>query len=180
MQEFIHCRFVLRNVGWLSTTIRCYIPEDGTLHNHRCKNLESYTSECFLSSMISWQQKIQIMELLNCISRLRILVITCSFSLYFLVHWFCSPLPYKIKTFNINTYSGTSVYVRFGISPKLVYVLFGREKFCLVYDLCLEYDWRARTCMSQNESWLSFQTITYPPQHHISKHSTLLSKVKWG
>jgi hypothetical protein len=33
-----------------------------------------------------------------------------------------------------------------------VYILFGREKFCLVYDLCLEYDSRARTCMSQNES----------------------------
>jgi hypothetical protein len=27
----------------------------------------------------------------------------------------------------------------------LVYVLFGSEKFCLVYDLCLEYDSRART-----------------------------------
>jgi hypothetical protein len=45
----------------------------------------------------------------------------------------------------------------FGIRPlwnksNLVYVLFGREKFCLVYDLCLEYDSRARTCMSQNES----------------------------
>jgi hypothetical protein len=34
----------------------------------------------------------------------------------------------------------------------LVYVLFGREKFCLVYELCLEYDSRARICMSQNES----------------------------
>jgi hypothetical protein len=44
-----------------------------------------------------------------------------------------------------------------GIRPiwnksNLVYVLFGREKFCQVYDLCLEYDSRARTCMSQNES----------------------------
>jgi hypothetical protein len=44
-----------------------------------------------------------------------------------------------------------------GIRPlwhksNLVYVLFGREKFCLVYDLCLGYDSRARTCMSQNES----------------------------
>jgi hypothetical protein len=44
-----------------------------------------------------------------------------------------------------------------GIRPlwnksNLVYVLFGRENFCLVYDLCLEYDSRARTCMSQNES----------------------------
>jgi hypothetical protein len=71
-----------------------------------------------------------------------------------------------------------------GIRPlwnksNLVYVLFGREKFCLVYDLCLEYDSR-RTCMNQNESWLSFQTVTSPPRHHISKHSTLLSKVKWG
>jgi hypothetical protein len=28
-------------------------------------------------------------------------------------------------------------------------------------------------------SGLSFQTIT-SPQHHISKHLTLLSKVKWG
>jgi hypothetical protein len=72
-----------------------------------------------------------------------------------------------------------------GIRPlwnksNLVYILFGREKFYLVYDLCLEYESRARTCMSQNESWLSFQTITSPPQHHISKHATLLSKVKWG
>jgi hypothetical protein len=61
-----------------------------------------------------------------------------------------------------------------GIRPlwnksNLVYVLFGRENFFLVYDLCLEYDSRARTCMSQNESWLSFQTTTSPPQHHISK-----------
>jgi hypothetical protein len=44
-----------------------------------------------------------------------------------------------------------------GIRPlwnksNLVYVLFGREKFCLVYDLCLEYDSHARTCMSQNET----------------------------
>jgi hypothetical protein len=44
-----------------------------------------------------------------------------------------------------------------GIRPlwnksNLVYVLFRREKFCLVYDLCLEYDSRARTCMSQNKS----------------------------
>jgi hypothetical protein len=44
-----------------------------------------------------------------------------------------------------------------GIRPlwnksNLVYVLFGREKFCLVYDLCLEYDSHARTCMNQNES----------------------------
>jgi hypothetical protein len=37
--------------------------------------------------------------------------------------------------------------------PNFIYVLFGREKFCLVYDLCLEYDSRARTCMSPNESW---------------------------
>jgi hypothetical protein len=50
-----------------------------------------------------------------------------------------------------NIYSGTSVYVRFGISPTW-YVLFEREKFCLVYDFCLEYDSRARTYMSQNES----------------------------
>jgi hypothetical protein len=34
----------------------------------------------------------------------------------------------------------------------LVYVLFGRETFCLVYDLCLEYNSRAKTFMSQNES----------------------------
>jgi hypothetical protein len=32
-----------------------------------------------------------------------------------------------------------------GIRPlwnksNLIYILFGREKFCLVYDLCLEYD----------------------------------------
>jgi hypothetical protein len=44
-----------------------------------------------------------------------------------------------------------------GIRPlwnksNLVYVLFGGEKFFLVYDLCLEYDSRVRTCMSQNES----------------------------
>jgi hypothetical protein len=44
-----------------------------------------------------------------------------------------------------------------GIRPllnksNLVYVLFGREQFCLVYDLFFEYDSRVRTCMSQNES----------------------------
>jgi hypothetical protein len=32
----------LRNKDWLSTTKRRYIPEDGTLHNHRCENLKSY------------------------------------------------------------------------------------------------------------------------------------------
>jgi hypothetical protein len=31
----------LRNVGWQRTT-RCYIPEESTLHNHRCENLKSY------------------------------------------------------------------------------------------------------------------------------------------
>jgi hypothetical protein len=32
----------LRNVGWLLTTRRRYIPEEITLHNHRCENLKSY------------------------------------------------------------------------------------------------------------------------------------------
>jgi hypothetical protein len=31
----------LRNVGWNSTDYRRYVPEDGTLHNHRCENLKS-------------------------------------------------------------------------------------------------------------------------------------------
>jgi hypothetical protein len=31
----------LRNVGWLSTDYRRYIPEDRTLHNHGCENLKS-------------------------------------------------------------------------------------------------------------------------------------------
>jgi hypothetical protein len=53
--------------------------------------------------------------------------------------------------------TSTNVQWYLGIRPlwnksKLVYVLFGREKFCLVYDLCLEYDSCAKTCMSQNES----------------------------
>jgi hypothetical protein len=34
----------LRNVDWLSTTAWCYIPEDRTLHNHRCENIKSYTA----------------------------------------------------------------------------------------------------------------------------------------
>jgi hypothetical protein len=51
----------------------------------------------------------------------------------------------------------TKVQWYLGIRPlwnksNLVYVLFGREQFCLIYDLCLEYDSRARTCLSQNES----------------------------
>jgi hypothetical protein len=28
-------------------TTRRYIPEDGTLHNHRCENLKSYTVEVY-------------------------------------------------------------------------------------------------------------------------------------
>jgi hypothetical protein len=55
-------------------------------------------------------------------------------------------------------YSGTSVYVHFGISPTW-YTSCLDGKFCLVYDLCLEYDSRAGTCISYS-----------PPQHHISKH----------
>jgi hypothetical protein len=58
-----------------------------------------------------------------------------------------------------HTYVGQILEIQWylGIRPlwnksNLVYVLFGQEKFCLVYDLCLEYDSRARTCMSQNES----------------------------
>jgi hypothetical protein len=31
-------------------TTRCYIPEDATLHNHRCENLKSYTTR-----MSSWK-----------------------------------------------------------------------------------------------------------------------------
>jgi hypothetical protein len=31
-----------RNVGDNQRTTRRYIPEDGTLHNHRCENLKSY------------------------------------------------------------------------------------------------------------------------------------------
>jgi hypothetical protein len=52
----------------------------------------------------------------------------------------------------------TEIQWYLGIRPlrnksNFVYVLFGREQFCLVYDLCLEHDSRARTCMGQNESW---------------------------
>jgi hypothetical protein len=32
----------LRNVGCNSTDTRRHIPEDDTLHNHRCENLKSY------------------------------------------------------------------------------------------------------------------------------------------
>jgi hypothetical protein len=34
----------LRNVRWLSTDTRRYIPEDRTLHNRRCENRKSYTT----------------------------------------------------------------------------------------------------------------------------------------
>jgi hypothetical protein len=63
----------------------------------------------------------------------------------------------KILQFRITP---TPIIVQWylGIRPlwnksNLVYILFGREKFCLVYNLCLEYDSCARTSMSQNESW---------------------------
>jgi hypothetical protein len=74
---------------------------------------------------------------------------------------------------HIYVYSGTSVYVRFGISPTWYTSWLDAKNFALVYDLCLEYDSRARTCRSQNESWhcalLLFISL-----------STLLSKEKWG
>jgi hypothetical protein len=31
---------------WTQRTIWRYIPEDGTLHNHRCENLKSYKNVC--------------------------------------------------------------------------------------------------------------------------------------
>jgi hypothetical protein len=37
----------LRNVGYQRITRR-YIPEDDTLHNHRCKNLKSHPQSMFL------------------------------------------------------------------------------------------------------------------------------------
>jgi hypothetical protein len=51
-------------------------------------------------------------------------------------------------TYILNYYVIVYVQWYFGIRPlwnkfNLVYVLFGREKFCLVYDLCMEYDSRA-------------------------------------
>jgi hypothetical protein len=54
-----------------------------------------------------------------------------------------------------NHKSSNEVQWYLGMCPlwnksNLVYVLFGLEKFCLVYALCLEYDLCARTCMSQN------------------------------
>jgi hypothetical protein len=47
----------LRNVGWLSTDYTAYIPEDITLHDHRCENLRSYIRDwwwfvIFLSPLI--------------------------------------------------------------------------------------------------------------------------------
>jgi hypothetical protein len=32
----------LRNIGWTQQTARRHIPEDATLHNHRCENFKSY------------------------------------------------------------------------------------------------------------------------------------------
>jgi hypothetical protein len=63
-------------------------------------------------------------------------------------------LPHRVKK---NKFHHLQVQWYLGIyllwnKFNLLYVLFGREKFCLVYDLCLEYDSRARTRMSQNES----------------------------
>jgi hypothetical protein len=44
-----------------------------------------------------------------------------------------------------DAYVSLDIQWYLGIRPlwnksNLIYVLFGREKFCLVYDLCLEYD----------------------------------------
>jgi hypothetical protein len=39
----------LRNVGWNSTDCMAHIPEDDTLHNHRCENLKSYKGNDFPS-----------------------------------------------------------------------------------------------------------------------------------
>jgi hypothetical protein len=36
------------SVGTQRTTRR-YIPQDGTLHSHRCENLNSYTSELYVT-----------------------------------------------------------------------------------------------------------------------------------
>lgn len=33
---------VLWNTGWLEWTSQCYIPENGTPHNHHCESLKSY------------------------------------------------------------------------------------------------------------------------------------------
>jgi hypothetical protein len=33
---------VCSNVGWLSADYTAYIPDESTLHNHRCENLKSY------------------------------------------------------------------------------------------------------------------------------------------
>jgi hypothetical protein len=66
-----------------------------------------------------------------------------------------SRLPLSHKRHVCNEYCIIQWYL--GIRPlwnksNLVYILFGREKFFLVYDLCLEYDSHARTCVNQNES----------------------------
>jgi hypothetical protein len=37
----------LRNVVETQRTTRRHIPEDDTLHNHRCENLKSYINEVF-------------------------------------------------------------------------------------------------------------------------------------
>jgi hypothetical protein len=49
-------------------TTRRHIPEDGTLHNHRCENLKSYSTSCLINehpsspgdrnkSIIFWKRK---------------------------------------------------------------------------------------------------------------------------
>jgi hypothetical protein len=37
----------LRNVGWLSTDYTALYPEDITIHNHRCENLNTYINNKF-------------------------------------------------------------------------------------------------------------------------------------
>jgi hypothetical protein len=73
---------------------------------------------------------------------------TINISVYFLSIFFeVRTLITKSERFKIQWYLGIRPLWN---KSNLVYVLFGRETFCLVYDLCLEYDSRARTCMSQN------------------------------
>jgi hypothetical protein len=134
--------------------------------------------------------------------------------------WFCPAFRWRAWTY---TYSGTSVYVRFGISPTWYTSCLDAKDFAwyttfvwnTIRVLGLVWvkmrhdrqkqsslDWflvkvkpgepqpgptkekRKRKNTRMSDSWsfigsgLSFQTIT--SQHHISKHSTLLSKVKWS
>jgi hypothetical protein len=81
---------------------------------------------------------------------------------------------YEVTTKEKN-YSCTSVYVHFGISPTWYTSCLDAKNFAWYTT----FVWNTTRMLEVGWVKMSYDTARYsPPQHHISKHSTLLSKVK--